>query len=70
MRLVNGISYWAVIIKLDKLNKARRVFEETTDEEIRQKADLDFAQCYDWLTACDVPIYYDKGPKLWLLRLF
>lgn len=68
MRLVHGVSYWAVVVKLDKLNKARRVFEETTDEGIRRKADVEFAECYDWLMACNVSIDYEEGPQLWILR--
>lgn len=70
MRLVHGVSYWEVVVKLDKLNKARRVFEETTDEKTRQKADIDFAECYGWLVACNVPLYFDEGPQLWILRPF
>ena len=70
MRFVNDVSYWEVLVKLDKLNNSRRVFERSTDEDIRRIADLDFANCYDWLIAHNVPVCYDKGPKLWILRSF
>lgn len=67
-RLVYGLPYWVVVLKLDKLNNTRRLFEEATDEDIKRKADVEFADCYDWLIAHDVLIYYDKKPKLWVLR--
>lgn len=66
-RFVCGLSYWVVIWKLDTLNNARRLFEEATDEDVRRKADREFADCYDWLVVRDIPIYYDKGAKLWML---
>lgn len=70
MRLVHGLPYWVVLRKLDELNNARRRFEKAMDEDIKQKADLEFADCYDWLVTHDVPIYYEEEPKLWTLRLF
>ncbi len=70
MRFVNDVSYGEVLVKLDKLNNSRRVFERSTDEDIRRIADLDFANCYDWLIAHNVLVCYDEGPKLWILRSF
>jgi hypothetical protein len=69
MRFVYGLPYWVVIWKLDTLNNARRMFEEAVNEEARERANLVFADCYDWLVDRGVSIYYDEKPKLWLLRL-
>ncbi len=68
-KFIADVPYWRVICQLDRLNNARRLFENTTDEEVRRKADVEFADCYDWLVTQNVAIYYDKGPELWLLRL-
>lgn len=69
MKTVYDVPYWQVVRKLDTLNHARRRYEQAADEEARQQADVLFTECYDWLTAREVPISYDPGPKLWLPRL-
>ena len=70
MRTVHEVPYWQVLWKLDVLNHAKQLYEEAESEEERQQADVLFANCYDWLTLWNIPIYYDPGPKLWLPRLF
>lgn len=70
MRTIYGMPYWQVVYKLDTLNHARRRYEQAASDKEKQQADMLFAECYDWLTERDVPIYYDTEPKLWLLRLY
>ncbi|HTI15790.1 MAG TPA: hypothetical protein VL461_14700, partial [Dictyobacter sp.] len=55
-----------VLLKLDELNEARRIYEETTDEGLKAWADVEFADCYDWLVSHDILFYYDREAKLWL----
>jgi hypothetical protein len=58
---------WKAVIELGKLNDARRQYEEAANEEVKQLADTAFADCYDRLVSCGVPIYFDHQAKLWLL---
>jgi hypothetical protein len=60
---------WDVLIMLDRMNRARRVYEQVSDEDMKRKMDVLFADCYDYLVNRGVPIYYDEKPGLWLLRL-
>ena len=60
---------WDVLLMLDRMNRARRVYEQTSDEKVRQEMDVLFANCYDYLVNRGVPIYFDEKPGLWLLRL-
>ncbi|MBV9227935.1 MAG: hypothetical protein JOZ18_01385 [Chloroflexi bacterium] len=57
---------FSVLIMLDKLNKAKRIYDQATDENERREADTMFADCYDWLTNHHIPIYYDQESNLWL----
>jgi len=55
-----------IILMLDKLNSAKRLYDSTTNEEEKQQADQLFADYYDWLTEQHVAIHYDKVLHLWL----
>lgn len=55
-----------IIVMLDKLNNAKRLYNEATNEEERQKANRIFADCYDWLTNQHIAITYDNALHLWL----
>ncbi len=59
-----------VLLKLDRMNRALRVYWQAMSEDEGQVADVVFADCYDWLVARSVSIYYDEKPKLWMLRLY
>jgi hypothetical protein len=61
---------WDVLLMLDRMNKALRVYEQENDESKKQEMDRLFADCYDWLVNRGIPVYYDEKPKLWLLRLY
>ena len=57
---------FTVFIMLDRLNQAKRVYDQTADEDEKRQADSMFADCYDWLTTHHIPIYYDHESNLWL----
>ncbi len=55
-----------VLLTLDRMNRALYVYAQAVSEIERQAADVLFADCYDWLVARNVLIYYDPKPGLWL----
>jgi hypothetical protein len=58
-----------VLLMVGRMNEALRVYKQVSDEDVRRKMDVLFADCYDYLVNRGVPIYYDEKPGLWLLRL-
>ena len=60
---------FSIFIILDKLNNAKRTYDQTTNQHEKQQADRTFADCYDWLTTHHIPIYYDQESNLWLRSL-
>jgi hypothetical protein len=69
MRYTYGLVCWDVLLMLDRMNRALRIYERVNDESVKREMDVLFANCYDYLVNRGVPIYYDEKPKLWLLRL-
>jgi hypothetical protein len=61
---------WDVLFFLDRMNKARRIYEQTEDAQERREMDTLFADCYDWLTSHHIPFYFDAKPQLWLLSVY
>ncbi len=55
-----------VLLTLDRMNRALRAYKQAVHEDERRVADVSFADCYDWLVAHGVLIYYDPKPGLWL----
>lgn len=55
-----------LITMLDKLNRAKYLYDEATSEEQRQEADKLFADYYDWFTLQHIPITYDQAIHRWL----
>lgn len=55
-----------VIVTLDKMNRAKHLYDTTSCEEERNRADGIFADCYNLLIQQGVPIRYDKQIGLWL----
>ena len=69
MRYTYGLTCWDVLLMLDRMNAALRVYRQASDEDVKRKMDVLFANCYDYLVNRGVPIYFDEKPGLWLLRL-
>jgi hypothetical protein len=57
-----------LITMLDKLNRAKYLYDEATNEETRQEADKMFADYYDWFTQQQIPIIYDQTIHRWLFH--
>lgn len=70
MKYAYGLTCWDVLLMLGRMNDALRVYRQVSDENVRRKMDVLFADCYDYLVNRGVPIYYDEKPGLWLLRLY
>ena len=64
------VTGWDVLLMLDRINRARHVYNEMSDENERREMDKLFADCYDWLANRGVAIYYDEKPEQPKPRLF
>ena len=68
MEGAQSLGYWTVVVLLDRMNSALHCFQRAEDEDVRQEADVRFADHYDALVEHGVPIRYDPGLGLWMLN--
>lgn len=68
MSKIEKPTFLHIIIMLDKLNSAKKQYDQTSDEKTRQDADRTFADCYNWFTQRDISINYDPALQRWFLQ--
>ena len=55
-----------VFVMLDTLNKARNLYEQAPNKQVRQEANKTFADCYDWFIQQELAIKYSPNLRRWI----
>ena len=65
MQQMERMTLQEIIAMLDKLNDAKCLYEDATDEAVIEKANRTFADSYDWFIQRHIAIKYDAERRLW-----